>query len=149
MLLVTISCARSEGAPCPQLLVKADTADALPGAVTAQLADAKWTVKDGEQYCPHHNPADAGEPLEVGSRYAPIRDTGWEIRVPSSPFADPGRTWLLEVRRTSDGGEDRCRAAIDEALAYLPHTIAVGAEPTDLAARVNGVRDVLSKAVAQ
>jgi hypothetical protein len=59
----------------------------------------------------------------------------------------------IEVSATADpyplagGTPDRYRAAIVEALAHLPHTIATGAEPDDIAARVNAARDALRKAV--
>lgn len=103
MFLVTISCARSEDNPCPQLLVSAARPEDLAEAVTKRLADAGWILRDGQHYCPRHDPADVGELLEVGGRYVPIRDTGWEIRVPATYSFDPGQRWQLEIRRIPSG----------------------------------------------
>lgn len=102
MFLVTISCARSEDNPCPQLLVSAARPEDLAEAVNARLADAKWTAHDSGHYCPGHDPADVGEPFEVSGQYVPFKDTGWEMRVPPSPYADVVMC-RLEIRRTPSG----------------------------------------------
>jgi hypothetical protein len=99
VLTVTAACARSETNPCQQLVVRAPDVGALAAAVTERLDAAGWVVKDGEHYCPQHDPAEDGEVLEIWSRYEPIADSGWEIRVPGSHFAGTGMKWAVEIRR--------------------------------------------------
>lgn len=113
MLTAAISCEKSTvtgGARCePLYLELADPAE-LPEAVAKALGAAGWTEKGGEHFCPRHDPAEVGETFEVGYRYTPIPDTGWEVRMPPSEFSAMGLdvTWRLEIRRTPDsgGGDD-------------------------------------------
>lgn len=108
MLSAAITCAKSSafnGPRCePLYLDLADPAE-LPEVAAKALGEAGWTERDSEHYCPRHDPADVGEELEIGARYVPVGDSGWEIRVPPSPAADTGVTWLLEIRRAPDAQE--------------------------------------------
>lgn len=104
MLNAAISCARNSpanGRHCEPLYLDPIDPRDLPVAIAKAIAEHGWSEIDGEHYCPVHNPADAGEILEVGHVYAPVKDTGWEIRVPPSPFAQPGTVFLLEIRPRS------------------------------------------------
>lgn len=95
MLNAAITCAQSSpatGQHCQQLYLDITDPAEFPAAVEKALADAGWSEKDGAHFCPRHDPADVGETFEVTTRYAPIVDTGWEVRVPPSPWAETGAT---------------------------------------------------------
>lgn len=105
MLNAAISCAKStalHGRPCDPLYLDAHEPAELPAAIAKALTEAGWSEIDGEHYCPRHDPADVGEPFEVSGQYMPFKDTGWEIRVPPSPYADVVLC-RLEIRRTPSG----------------------------------------------
>lgn len=72
------------------------------------LAEHAWTVaEDGETYCPKHNPADRGAPVELTSEaYLPLGDSGWEARalVPEGSIMMMSLA-LIEIRRQR-GGDD-------------------------------------------
>jgi hypothetical protein len=72
------------------------------------LAEHAWTVDaDGETYCPKHNPADHGAPVELTSEeYRPLGDSGWEARaqMPEGSQAMAALA-LIEIRQRR-GGDD-------------------------------------------
>ena len=72
------------------------------------LAKHAWTVdEDGNTYCPRHNPADTGAPVELTSEeYRPLGDSGWEARarVPEDSRAMVSFA-LIEIRQRR-GGDD-------------------------------------------
>lgn len=102
MLNAAITCARNSpanGRHCEPLYLDTTDPAELPAAIAKALAEAGWREIDGEHYCPRHNPADVGEPMQVSEQYMPFKDTGWEIRVPPSERADIVSFARLEIRR--------------------------------------------------
>jgi hypothetical protein len=72
------------------------------------LAKHAWTVGDDDTtYCPKHNPADRGAPVELTSEeYRPLGDSGWEAR---ARMAEDSPAMLAVARieiRQRRGGDD-------------------------------------------
>lgn len=106
MLNAAIYCAKSTALncrPCETLYLDPTDPAELPATIAKAIAEHGWREVDGEHYCPRHNPADAGEPLEVSEQYQPFKDTGWEIRVPPSEHPNIVSFARLEIRRTPTG----------------------------------------------
>lgn len=147
MIHAAISCAKSPypgGLGCGQLLI--DTGDSsdlsadLPASVAKTLAEHGWSQRGGEHFCPVHDPAQAGDVVEITPvSYRPLGDSGWEVRIPGKPYAE-GMAVNIEVRRRPDtdgdpasemepvSGTDANAAALEAFLA-LPGGEPGGAPP--------------------
>lgn len=106
MLNAAITCTRSSpatGRHCEPLYLDAHDPAELPAAIAKAIAEAGWSEIDGQHYCPRHDPADIGEPMQVSEQYMPFKDTGWEIRVPPSEHPNIVSFARLEIRRIPSG----------------------------------------------
>lgn len=109
MLNAAITCAKSPypgGLGCGQLFI--DTLDSsdlsadLPEAIAKVLAEHGWAEVGGEHYCPVHNPAEAGDVVEIAPvRYRPLGASGWEARIPGNGHAQ-GMGVNIEIRPRTD-----------------------------------------------
>lgn len=106
MLNAAITCAKSSpatGRHCEPLYLDTHKPADLPAAIAKAITEHGWSVRDGEHYCPRHDPADIGEPMQVSEQYMPFKDTGWEIRAPPSERGDIVSFARLEIRRIPSG----------------------------------------------
>ena len=110
MIHVAIPCAGSRlssGQYCPPLDGTVPLADVEAWHAKA-LAEHAWTVgEDGSTYCPRHNPAHRGAPVDLTSEeYLPLGDSGWEARarVPADSRATITFA-LIEIRQRRGGGD--------------------------------------------
>lgn len=83
-----------------------------------------------------------GSPLMTHNGRDALQDA-WEESIDLAAYLTQMRMERYDV--TAE--RDRYRAAIEKALAWMPHTLSTAADPDSAAKSVNAARDVLRRAV--